>query len=165
MSRPTRRAFARWVPLIVLALVALGCSDSTDSASGGDVSSTPACGGSLAAPAEGTIGVTEHDFAITLASATGSAGSTTFSINNEGPSLHEFVVFQTDLAPDALPLDKDGTAVDESGAGITAVDEVEDIEACTTQTLTVDLEPGSYVAICNITGHYGQGMRAAFTVS
>ena len=165
MLRPTRRAVARWVPLTVLAVAALGCSDSTDSASGGDASSTPACAESLAAPASGTVGVTEHDFAITLASSSGSAGSTTFSINNEGPSVHEFVVFATDLPADQLPLDKEGTAVDEEGAGITPVDEVEDIAACSTESLTVDLQPGNYVAICNITSHYGLGMRAAFTVS
>jgi uncharacterized cupredoxin-like copper-binding protein len=31
--------------------------------------------------------------------------------------------------------------------------------------LTVTLDEGSYVLICNIAGHYGSGMRAPFRVS
>jgi len=71
------------------------------------------------------------------------------------------VVIQTDDAPDALPV-KNGT-VDEGG--LTIVDENEDIAPSTTATLSVDLKAGSYVIICNLPGHYEQGMHAGFTVS
>ncbi len=31
-------------------------------------------------------------------------------------------------------------------------------------TITADLQPGSYLIICNIAGHYQLGMRAALKV-
>ena len=47
------------------------------------------------------------------------------------------------------------------------IDEIEDLPVGETQEVTVDLEPGSYVLICNIysadedEAHYTEGMRAA----
>ncbi len=84
-----------------------------------------------------------------------------FTIDNQGPSTHEFVVVQSDEAADALPT-ADGD-VDEDG--VEAVDEVEDIESDATPSLTVDLDPGHYVVFCNLPGHYKQGMSAEFTVT
>ena len=85
-------------------------------------------------------------------------------------TAHEFVVFKTDLAPDALPTGEDGS-VDEEGEGVELKDEIEDIAVGDTPTLTLDLDAGSYVFICNIVddgrrrvSHYQQGMRVAFTV-
>jgi uncharacterized cupredoxin-like copper-binding protein len=155
-----------WIVLAVSGLVALSCSskdNGTASASASSPSASSACG-SLA-PVSGGVSAVEKDFSITLGSSSGSEGSTTFNIQNLGPSLHEFVVFKTDLPEDKLPLVSDGTAVDEEGAGVTHVDEVEDIAPCSNEALTVTLDPGSYVLICNITGHYGLGMHAALTVA
>ncbi len=69
----------------------------------------------------------------------------------------------TDLAPDALPLGPDGN-VDENGAGVEHVTEQADFPAGNTKTLDANLPAGSYVVICNLPGHYKQGMRQAFTV-
>jgi hypothetical protein len=50
------------------------------------------------------------------------------------------------------------------------IDEIEDIPVGETQSVTVDLEAGNYVLICNIfdetenEAHYAEGMRIAFTV-
>ena len=55
--------------------------------------------------------------------------------------------------------------VDEDAKSLHPVDEQEDIAAGSTTSLTVDLKPGRYVAICNLPGHYQQGMYASFTVS
>jgi uncharacterized cupredoxin-like copper-binding protein len=146
------RLFTRiTIAAAALALVGgAGCASSSSS-------SSSSAGGSDA----GGVSATEKDFEIDLSSSTGSAGSVTFNISNEGPSTHEFVIVQTDDAPDALPT-KDG-AVDEDK--LTVVDEQEDIAPSTTATLTTDLEAGSYVIICNIPGHYEAGMHAGFTVS
>jgi len=43
--------------------------------------------------------------------------------------------------------------------------QIEDITGGSTQSLTVSLDAGNYVFICNLPGHYEQGMHAAFTVS
>jgi uncharacterized cupredoxin-like copper-binding protein len=51
------------------------------------------------------------------------------------------------------------------------IDEIEDMEVNDTQTLTVDLDAGSYALICNIydksenEAHYSEGMRTQFTVT
>ena len=98
------------------------------------------------------------------------AGEITFSVTNDGPDdVHEFVIVQTDLEPGDLPTDEHG-AVDESGEGVTVIDEIEDIPVGETGEVTVDVEAGSYVLLCNIfdadedEAHYAEGMRTAFTV-
>ena len=113
---------------------------------------------------EGTVAVTVADFSVTPDPDSAPAGEITFDITNDAEQTHEFVVFKTDLAPDQLPTDEDGD-VDEAGEGVEHIDEIEDIGAGSTQSLTVNLDAGSYVLICNLPGHYAQGMHAGFTVS
>ena len=45
------------------------------------------------------------------------------------------------------------------------VDEVEDIAPGTSASLSLDLEPGTYAVICNLPGHYANGMHTTFAVS
>jgi uncharacterized cupredoxin-like copper-binding protein len=125
-----------------------------------------ACGGG-----GGTVDVTVQEFSVVPSESSVGAGKVTFSVTNEGPDdTHEFVVIKTDLAPDALPTDDTG-AVDEAGAGIEVIDEIEDIAVGDSPTLNVDLEAGNYVLICNVfdeeeqEAHYQEGMRTAFTVT
>ena len=139
----------RYLPTLAAALlIATACSGSPGTVPTG-------------APGDGTIVTTEKDFGIGLEETSTPAGSTTFDITNDGPSTHEFVVLKTDLAEDALPVD--GSTVDE--ANLDLVDEAEDIAPGVGTSLTVDLEPGSYVVICNVEGHYAAGMHAALTVT
>jgi uncharacterized cupredoxin-like copper-binding protein len=144
------RLFVRvTIAAAVLALfAAVGCSSSSSSSSSAGGSDT------------GGISATVKDFSIDLASSSAPAGSVTFDISNEGPSAHEFVILKTDEAPDALPV-KDSEVEEDK---LDVVDEAEDIAPSTTATLTTDLEAGSYVIICNVTGHYEAGMHSAFTV-
>jgi uncharacterized cupredoxin-like copper-binding protein len=116
------------------------------------------CGGG------GGIGATLADYSITLDESSGDAGDLTFDVTNDAEQTHEFVIFQTDLAEDALPTNDEGD-VDEEGDGITLIDEIEDIEAGSDRSLTVSLDAGNYVFICNVPGHYRQGMHTTFTVS
>jgi uncharacterized cupredoxin-like copper-binding protein len=115
-----------------------------------------------------TVNVTLQEFSIVLESATAPAGAVTFNVTNDGPEdVHEFVIFKTDLAPDALPTAEDGS-VDESGEGVELIDEIEDIPVGESQDVTVTLDAGSYALICNIVEsgevHYTLGMRTGFTV-
>lgn len=100
------------------------------------------------------------------------AGEITFMAKNEGEEEHELVIVKTDLAPDALPTLDDGS-FDERGAGVEVIDEIEDIAAGTSDEITVTLEAGKYVLLCNLVeeeesgeveSHYAEGMHAAFTV-
>jgi uncharacterized cupredoxin-like copper-binding protein len=117
-----------------------------------------------------TVAVTLQEFAIAATPASVSAGSVTFEATNTGPEdEHELVVVRTDLSPSELPTNEDGS-VNEEGEGVEALDEIEEFPVGETRSLTLDLEPGSYVLICNIytaeeqESHYQEGMRLGFTV-
>jgi hypothetical protein len=117
-----------------------------------------------------TVDVTLQEFAVSTSESSVSSGEVKFGVTNKGPDdTHEFVVIRTDLDPTQLPTDDTG-AVDENGQGIQVVDEIEDIPVGENPSLTVDLDSGSYVLICNIfdeqeqESHYQEGMRTGFTV-
>jgi uncharacterized cupredoxin-like copper-binding protein len=119
-----------------------------------------------------TVDVSLREFSIAPSVASAPAGTVTFEVTNDGPNdVHEFVVVRTDLAPDALPTDADGSVL-EDGEGMEVIDEIEDLAVGASETLTLTLEAGSYVLICNIVeeeegeteAHYAMGMRSAFTV-
>ena len=107
------------------------------------------------------VAATLKEMSIALDRSFATRGSVTFSVTNNGTVMHEFVVLKTDLAEGALP-----PSADEPGKAeeVGHVDEIEDIAPGTTGTLTVSLEPGKYVLICNEPGHYAAGMHASFTI-
>ena len=166
MTRSARRTVTLMLGIVAM-FVFIGCSsDSGDGASSSAAASgsSPSACGEIMPAADDGIEVTEMDFSIEPASTSADAGPITFDIQNEGPQTHEFVVFKTDLDPADLPTNDDGT-VDEEGKGVKHIDEIEDIAPCTAQSLSVDLDAGNYVFICNLPGHYASGMHTSFTVS
>src|SRR5262245_42348944 len=103
-----RRRAAIVAPLAAVLLVAAACSSDDDggsnAATGGDTTGVGT-----------TVDVTVQEFAVVPATDSAPAGDVTFRVTNTGPEdTHEFVVFKTDLAPDALPTASDGS-VDEEG--------------------------------------------------
>jgi uncharacterized cupredoxin-like copper-binding protein len=142
----------------LVAMFAVGCSNGDDT----NTASTASATGSTTDSTDGTaVAATVKDFELTVDPDASPAGEINFTITNDGPSTHEFVVVKSNLAPDALPV-ADGLVSEDS---IDVVDEAEDIAPGTTASLGVELEAGSYVIICNIAGHYEQGMHAGLTVS
>jgi uncharacterized cupredoxin-like copper-binding protein len=126
----------------------------------------PACGGD----GGGTVAVTLQEFSIAVDPASISSGEVVFDASNDGPEdVHEFVVFRTELGPADLPTDETGSVV-ETGEGIELIGEIEDIPVGETMSVTLDLDAGSYVFICNIydedeqESHYQEGMRTSYTV-
>ena len=132
-----------------------------------------AAGCAAAKPTGGTVDVTLQEWAVVPAVASVAAGPVTFNVSNKGPDdPHEMVIVKTDLAPGQLPADEFGK-VDEEGAGLEAIGEIEEFDPGKVETATFDLKAGSYVLICNIVqdepdgskeSHYRQGMYIAFTV-
>jgi uncharacterized cupredoxin-like copper-binding protein len=167
-----RRGF---VILAVVGLLSLLLTACQASATGSPAESAAA--GASVAPGEsmamgGTeVGVALQEWAVLPSANSAPAGDITFVVVNEGPDeVHEFVIIRTDLDPGDLPTDATG-AVDEAGEGIEVIDEIEDIPVGESAELTVTLEAGNYVLICNIydettqgPAHYREGMRVAFTV-
>ena len=93
------------------------------------------------------------------------AGRVNLSITNIGTIQHELLVFKSDLAPAAYPVDKKGDIV-EDGPGINLVSDGENIDPGKTQARTVDLtQPGAYLFVCNIPGHFKAGMFSVVTVT
>ena len=111
------------------------------------------------------VPIIEKDFSMTATRSTVATGKVTFDVENQGPSTHEFVVIRTDAAADQLPFDNGSSEVNEDDSSLQHVDEVEDITPGKSKKLTVDLQPGHYVFICNLPGHYHQGMHFDFSVS
>jgi uncharacterized cupredoxin-like copper-binding protein len=145
--------------LAVGALIIVGCSSGS--------SPSPATGGGGAT----TVAVTLQEWAVVPAANSAPAGEITFDVTNDGPEdVHEFVVIKTDLDVAELPTDADGV-VDEAGGGMEVIDEIEDLPVGETQSLTVELDAGDYVLICNIwdegegEAHYQMGMRTPFSVT
>ena len=147
----------RWTRIIVASFLAVGA---VACGSGSNKSSS---GGASESGEPGAVSITEKDFAIDESTTQASAGEVRFSIHNDGPSVHEFVVIKTDLDDGELPLVADGSEVDEDQ--LNGIGEQEDIQANGDTTLSLTLQPGHYVLICNIPGHYTQGMHASFTVA
>jgi uncharacterized cupredoxin-like copper-binding protein len=154
---------ARWTLLITMPflLLAAACSSSNDASSPSTTESTGT------AAAGGTVSVSLNQWTITPTATTVPAGSVTFDVANDGTVTHEFVVLQTDTPAAEIPIESfegEQDRIDEDTAG-TNVGETGDMEAGATQTLTLDLAPGHYVFVCNLPGHYGQGMHTDFTVA
>jgi len=121
----------------------------------------------------GTVNVNLQEFAVVPAVASIGHGKVTFVATNSGPDdPHEMVIFKTDLGVHELPASAEGK-VDEAGAGVTMMGEIEEFDPGKTGTITVDLTSGRYVLVCNIVqdepdgtkeSHYLKGMSVEFTV-
>jgi uncharacterized cupredoxin-like copper-binding protein len=144
---------------IGIAAVALsGCSAARTSSA-----TTPTTAQSQTLNSSGTVNANESDFSIALASASVTPGQTTIAADNQGPSTHELVLLKTDDAPGSLPVDSYGN-VNEDASSVTHLGEVEDVTPGSSKEFGLNLEPGKYVLICNLPGHYKLGMYAGFTV-
>ena len=93
------------------------------------------------------------------------AGQVTFQVVNQSKSKeHEMLVVKTNAAsPSAFPYEAGADEVDLSKAQ--TLGQVEDLEPGASGHLTVDLQPGAYLLICNEPGHAHQGMWARFKVT
>ena len=89
---------------------------------------------------------------------TAQAGKLKLTLDNKGKIPHEIVVLKSSAAANALKVT--GGRVSEK----TSVGEVSETAAGATRSATLDLKPGTYVYVCNIPGHYGDGMRGTLTV-
>jgi hypothetical protein len=137
---------SRQVARLVVAaacLVLMGCSSS---------SSDPA-------PDAG-FSVVERDFVI-RAPREVPAGNVRLSINNRGPDAHEFILVRANGS--GLPLRPDGMTVDEDAIESRTVAALEP-GLPGVRDLDVDLTPGRYLMICNMSGHLMGGMKRALVV-
>jgi uncharacterized cupredoxin-like copper-binding protein len=118
-----------------------------------------------APPATPVVAVTLKDFSVTPSVTEAPGGAVDFTVTDNGPAEHEFLIFQADMAPDQLPLNAEGR-VDEGSDKISKVfDSGANIPVGQTKTFHTALLPGKYVLVCNLPGHYKAGMHTEFTVT
>ena len=154
MYKPIVRLFQISACTVLLTLMSCGSDDG-----GGGAART-------------TVNVTLDEFSVTPNQSSAPHGQVTFHVSNVGDDMHEFLVIRTDLAPDALPTEANGS-YEENGAGTVLLDEIEDIDSGGSADLTLDLDSGHYVLICNMVHqegavlevHYALGMRTDFDVT
>ena len=80
------------------------------------------------------------------------AGEITFTIRNDGPFAHDFIVIRTDLDFRDLPIV--GMFVKLDAPELTVIALVEQIPVGETATLVVALGAGNYVLTCNQNSHF-----------
>ena len=149
----------KWV--LIPALLLLGGVACSSSAA---VSGTPK---SVPSTAGGTIGIGLNQWSITPTAARVSAGPVTFNVDNEGDITHEFVVLRTDTPAAAFTIgsfENEPDRINEDTVG-TNIGETGDLEAGALNALKINLAPGHYAFVCNLSGHYHAGMHTDFTVS
>jgi hypothetical protein len=108
---------------------------------------------------KGDIQAVTVDFAIHMPH-TLATGHHTVGLTNNGKEGHEIVIFRTTLPADNLPLNSDGDVNEESPQLASVGDSGDALPPGQTKSFTTtDLQPGHYVAVCNLPGHYKQGMH------
>ena len=110
-------------------------------------------------PPDVDLAVVLRDYKVELSAPTVKAGKVRIGVKNSGGMVHQFDLIKTDLAPDKLAIEG-GAKAKEDGL----VKQVLDIAIGKVVVVTADLAPGNYLIICNVSGHYQLGMRAALKV-
>jgi uncharacterized cupredoxin-like copper-binding protein len=146
------------VALAVLAtgLLAVACGDDEDEGPATD-------GQTPIGTAE--VHVDLDEWSIEADKTTAPAGNITFKAENHGTTTHELEVFTIGSDVDIARLPAAGAKADPEGAGAEEIGEIkeEDLPGGAEAEATFDLEPGRYLMICNVPGHYEQGMYAELT--
>ena len=119
------------------------------------------CGGAPeAAPTDSQVVAEMTDYKITVNVPSAKAGKIKIGVRNLAAMEHSFEVIKTDLPQDKLPVDGASAKANEDAK----VGEIKSLPAGKSGAVTLDLQPGKYVFICNIAGHYQLGMHTGFTV-
>jgi uncharacterized cupredoxin-like copper-binding protein len=119
------------------------------------------CGGAPeAAPTDSQVVAEMTDYRITVNVPSAKAGKIKIGVRNLAAMEHSFEVIKTDLPQDKLPVDGASAKAKEDGK----VGEIKSLPAGRSGAVTLDLQPGKYVFICNVAGHYQLGMHTGFTV-
>ena len=127
--------------LVLLSAAATACAPGGNDAGGTDASGASGSGGTgTGVPAT----VMLADFMLEPEDMTVEGPSVTFSVTNNGPTIHNFSIR------------------DASGEVVLAT---EDLRPGESAMLTGDLEPGEYETFCSLPGHESLGMQAVLTVT
>ena len=156
---------------IVSSLALVACGGGGDEGNGGGSSNGGSSNGLSA-----TINIMMNDvgdsYTMTPSTMSVAAGSITFDIVNEGLIAHEFkVVKLSEMGMDLTALTTEAGLIPESGSTVEGVGEIlgslteADLPKDGSDGLTLDLEAGDYLLLCNVATHYQLGMWSEFQVT
>ncbi len=121
------------------------------------------CGSDKVAPPRSAASATATDrtfilneFTIKLASSTLAGGKVLLTANNVGMEEHELVLVRASAVSD-LPTNADGSVDENKIAETDKVGEIEHVMSHETKSGTFQLDPGTYVAFCNLIDQMGTG--------
>jgi plastocyanin len=167
---PTRRSLALPTLLALVGVAATGCG-SDDSSSGSTTAAstaagaastaqatTPAASADATAASDGRLTVDASEFEFAPTAATAKAGRLTITMKNLGKVPHELVLLKTSTKADGLKV-TDGRVSEADSVG-----EISETDGGVSKDHTFTLKAGTYVYVCNIPGHYMDGMRGTLTV-
>lgn len=97
------------------------------------------------------------EYSLVAKPTSGRGGEAALAVRNRGKITHEFILLRTGTKADKLKARADEPdKVVEPGFLL----ELEDVEPGDRVTVVMPLKKGHYVLLCNIEGHYHDGMRA-----
>lgn len=105
-----------------------------------------------------------EEWKVNVSAQSAKAGEVIFAIANFGTIQHEFLVTRSSYEAGKIPIGSNNR-FDEEDEGLTVVDEIPEWAVNESKVLKVNLEPGAYELLCNIEGHYANGMHTTFIVS
>lgn len=118
-------------------------------------------------PAITEVGIELAEFSIRPEKTRARPGTVIFKVRNAGQLTHQFLVIRTDLPTAGLPRRPGEGGVDESQLDV--VGRIDSIEPGEEAEVSVPVETGSYVLICNLVSggesHYLNGMYTRFEVT
>ncbi|MDQ6617653.1 MAG: plastocyanin/azurin family copper-binding protein [Actinomycetota bacterium] len=107
--------------------------------------------------------VTLSDMTVTPSSTNVAPGKYTVAITNTGMMVHELLVFHTDIAAANLPVGADGKVAEDAPGFM--VSDGDNLNPGASQSRVIDLtQPGTYLFVCNLPGHFTAGMHTTVTV-
>lgn len=119
------------------------------------------CGGH-GGPSVQTVRVTERDFRISASPRRVPAGDVRLLVHNRGPVGHELIVVRSRKSE--LPFRSDDVSVNEEAIDHKIAGALEPGNPGITRELDLHLAPGHYELICNMGGHYLNGMATSLIV-
>ncbi len=147
-----------FIAAVVIGLVAFACS-------GGQPEATATFASKPSPTFEGSVVVEVQlkEWAVAPARASVPRGNVIIAAKNVGVLEHTLLIFKTDTPADKLPVAEAKVKEGAAGQKVAQIDATQ-LQPGRASSISLALEPGSYVFICNLQGHYQSGMRAGFDV-
>lgn len=141
------------------ALAGCGGSDNGSSGGGSTATSSQTTKTTNATASGGAVTIKMGDYFFRPNNLTASAGKLKVTGPNGGSVEHELVLIKSDQAAGSFKV-QSNDEVSEKGA----VGEIADVEPGKTKSTNFNLKAGKYVMICNLPGHYANGMYGSLIV-